>query len=65
MRDIGEQAGVPGGSLYHRIKSKDALFVELHNPALDEAERKIRASVRLADGLCSALEQACVTMLEI
>ncbi len=34
MRDIGQQAGVLGGSLYHHIKSKDALFVELHNAAL-------------------------------
>lgn len=65
MRDIGEQAGVLGGSLYHHIKSKDALFVELHNAALDEAEEKIRASVSLADGPWSAFEQACITMLEI
>lgn len=41
IRDIGEQAGVLGGSLYHHIKSKDALFVELHNAALDAAERLI------------------------
>ena len=34
MRDIGEAAGVLGGSLYHHIKSKDALFVELHHAAL-------------------------------
>ena len=40
MRDIGEASGVLGGSLYHHIKSKDALFVELHNGALDEADRR-------------------------
>ena len=28
MRDIGEEAGVLGGSLYHHIRSKDELFVE-------------------------------------
>src|SRR3546814_10828451 len=46
MRDIGEQAGVLGGSLYHHIRSKDALFVELHNAALDEAEARIDEAVR-------------------
>ena len=45
MRDIGEQAGVLDGSLYHHIKSKDALFVELHNGALDAAEARIAAAV--------------------
>ena len=45
MRDIGEASGVLGGSLYHHIKSKDALFVELHNGALDEAEARIAAAV--------------------
>ena len=39
MRDIGERAGVLGGSLYHHIKSKDALFVELHNAALDDGRK--------------------------
>ena len=43
MRDIGEAAGVLGGSLYHHIKSKDALFVELHHAALDAAEEQIAA----------------------
>src|SRR3546814_17821142 len=41
MRDIGEQAGVLGGSLYHHIKSKEALFIELHNAALDVADLRI------------------------
>src|SRR3546814_10993990 len=40
MRDIGEQAGVLGGSLYHPTKSKDALFIELPNAALDVAEMR-------------------------
>ena len=43
MRDIGQAAGMLGGSLYHHIKSKDALFVELHHAALDAAEEQIAA----------------------
>ena len=35
IREIGEASGVLGGSLYHHIRSKDALFTELHDAALD------------------------------
>ena len=65
MRDIGEQAGVLGGSLYHHIKSKDALFVELHNAALGAAADHIAASVARHSDPWSRLEAACVAMLEI
>lgn len=65
MRDIGEASGVLGGSLYHHIKSKDALFVELHNGALDAAEARIAAAVAAAAGPWDRLEAACVAMLEV
>lgn len=65
MRDIGEQAGVLGGSLYHHIKSKDALFVELHNAALDEASDKITRAVERASGPWDRLEAACAALLEV
>lgn len=65
MRDIGQEAGVLGGSLYHHIKSKDALFVELHNAALDAAEARIRDAVARAEDPWDKLETACVTLLEI
>ena len=65
MRDIGEQAGVLGGSLYHHIKSKDALFVELHNAALDEAAERIGAAVSGFDDPWARLAAACETLLEI
>lgn len=65
MRDIGEQAGVLGGSLYHHIKSKDALFVELHNAALDAAEERITAAIAAQDAPWAKLEAACATMLDI
>lgn len=65
MRDIGEQAGVLGGSLYHHIKSKDALFVELHNAALDAAAERVAAAVEQHRDPWSRLEAACATLLEI
>tara|TARA_B100000378_G_scaffold155167_2_gene125154 strand:+ start:2056 stop:2655 length:600 start_codon:yes stop_codon:yes gene_type:complete len=65
MRDIGEEAGVLGGSLYHHIKSKDALFVELHNVALDAAAERIATAIADHDDAWQRLEAACVAMLEI
>ena len=65
IRDIGEHAGVLGGSLYHHIKSKDALFVELHNAALDTAEDRIATAVDGVDEPWERLETACVSLIEI
>ena len=65
MRDIGEAAGVLGGSLYHHIKSKDALFVELHHAALDAAEQQIAAAIDCHDDPWVRLEAACATLLDI
>lgn len=65
MRDIGQEAGVLGGSLYHHIKSKDALFVELHNAALDAAQGQIADAVATQADPWARLEQACETLLEI
>ncbi|MBV2146865.1 TetR/AcrR family transcriptional regulator [Sphingobium sp. AS12] len=65
MRDIGEASGVLGGSLYHHIKSKDALFVELHNGALDAAEARIVAAVAAAGDPWDRLEAACVALLDV
>jgi AcrR family transcriptional regulator len=65
MRDIGEQAGILGGSLYHHIKSKDALFVDLHNSALDRAARLIAMAVSAHSDPWARLEAACATLLDI
>ena len=65
MREIGEQAGVLGGSLYHHIKSKDALFVELHNGALDAAQDRIAEAVGAQHDPWAKLEAACGAFLEI
>ena len=64
IRDIGEQAGVLGGSLYHHIKSKDALFVELHNAALDTAAEVLADAMDGVADPWERLERCCVTFLE-
>ncbi|KAA9020147.1 MULTISPECIES: TetR/AcrR family transcriptional regulator [Sphingobium] len=65
MRDIGEQAGVLGGSLYHHIKSKEALFVELHDSALDAAEERVAVAVATQQDPWARLQAACTTLLDI
>ena len=65
MRDIGEQAGVLGGSLYHHIKSKDALFVELHDAALDAAAERIARAIDAESAPWTRLQAACAKLLEI
>jgi len=65
IRDIGNRAGVLGGSLYHHIKSKNALFVELHNAALDAAAERIEQAVAKVHNPAARLEAACVTFVEI
>jgi AcrR family transcriptional regulator len=64
MRDIADQSGVLGGSLYHHIKSKDALFVELHNAALDLAAERINAEIAPICDPWQRLEAACRVLLE-
>jgi len=65
IREIGEEAGVLGGSLYHHIRSKDALFVELHDTALDAAAGKIALAIEPETDPWKRLEAASVALLEI
>jgi AcrR family transcriptional regulator len=65
VRDIGERVGLLGGSLYHYIKSKEALFVRIHDRALDAAADRIKAAVARHSDPWDRLEAACVTMLEV
>lgn len=65
VREIGERVGLLGGSLYHYIKSKEALFVRIHDTALEVAGDRIRSAVEAQADPWDRLEAACVTMLEI
>lgn len=65
VRDIGQHVGLLGGSLYHYIRSKEALFVKLHETALQAAEDKIRAALEGLVDPWERLSAACRTLLEI
>ena len=65
IRDIGERVGLLGGSLYHYIKSKDALFVRIHDRALQSAEDAIRAGIADIEDPVQRLASACRILLAI
>lgn len=65
IRDIAERVGLLGGSLYHYIKSKDALFVRVHDMALAGAEARIRAAIEGVEAPRERLALACRTLLAI
>jgi len=65
IRDIGHRVGLLGGSLYHHIKSKDALFLDIHALATQRAIERIEAAVEPVEGAWERLEAACARQLEI
>lgn len=65
IRDIGNRVGVLGGSLYHHIKSKDALFLEIHALATQRAIQRIGDAIAPFEGGWARLEAACAQQLEI
>jgi AcrR family transcriptional regulator len=65
VRDIGDRVGLLGGSLYHYIRSKKALFVKIHDLALQVAEDRVRSAIGGLTDPWERLQAACVTMLEI
>lgn len=65
IRDIGERVGLLGGSLYHYIKSKDALFVRIHDAALQAAEDRIRVAIEGVEEPAARLATACRVLLAI
>ncbi|WP_310889070.1 TetR/AcrR family transcriptional regulator [Gluconacetobacter dulcium] len=65
IREIAERAGMMGGSLYYHIRSKEALFIEIHDRALDAAARRVRAAMASHTAPWARLEAACSEMLEI
>jgi len=65
MRDIAEQVGLLGGSLYHHIKSKKELFLQVHELALEGAADLVREAAAEHKDPWARLEAACVRLLEI
>ncbi len=65
VRDIGERVGLFGGALYHHIKSKDALFIAIHDLALQAAGDLIEEEIAAAVDPWQRLEIACIVLLEV
>lgn len=65
IRDIGERVGLLGGSLYHHIKSKEDLFLKVHDTALRHAADAIQLAVSRVDDPWDRLQVACTTLFEI
>lgn len=65
IRDIGERVGLLGGSLYHYIRSKEALFVRIHDDALQGAEDRIRQAIAGITDSEARLAMACRVLLAI
>ncbi|ATJ92308.1 TetR/AcrR family transcriptional regulator [Acetobacter tropicalis] len=65
IRDIAERAGLLAGSLYYHIRSKEALFVEIHNTALAAAAMRIHNALEDVTDPWARLQAACLEMLEI
>jgi AcrR family transcriptional regulator len=64
VRDIGKKVGLLGGSLYYHIKSKEALFVQVHELAMQEVAARILAEVKPVADPWQKLEVACITLLK-
>jgi AcrR family transcriptional regulator len=65
IREIGSRVGLLGGSLYHHIKSKDALFLEIHSLATERAIQRISDAITPIEEPWQRLEAACAQQLEI
>lgn len=65
MRDIAERVGLLGGSLYHHVRSKEELFVAVHDFALQHASEQIADAIACCEDPWERLEAACVRQLEI
>lgn len=65
VREIADRAGLLAGSLYYHIRSKEALFVEIHDKALEAAATRIRDAVEGLKDPWKRLEAACLVMLDI
>ena len=65
MREIGERVGLLGGSLYHHVKSKEALFIRVHDLALQRAADQVKASFLGVEAPWDRLRMACLSLLEM
>ncbi|NHN88344.1 TetR/AcrR family transcriptional regulator [Acetobacter conturbans] len=65
IRDIAERVGMLPGSLYYHISSKEALFVEIHDKAIDAAAQRVRKAMEPFSDPWKRLEAASNEMLDL
>jgi AcrR family transcriptional regulator len=65
VREIAQSVGVLGGSLYHHIKSKEELFLEVHGEVMRVARAHIQAAVEQEIDPWERLRVACRVHLQI
>ncbi|WP_246376746.1 TetR/AcrR family transcriptional regulator [Gluconacetobacter aggeris] len=65
IRQIADAVGMMAGSLYYHIQSKESLFVEIHNRALDAAASRIFSAIAPHTAPWARLEAACAELLDI
>jgi AcrR family transcriptional regulator len=65
IRDVADSVGLLSGSLYHHIRSKEGLFLDVHRRALEQAGDRIRLAVDRQKKPWKRLEAACVALAQI
>lgn len=65
IRDIADRVGMLPGSLYYHITSKEALFVEIHDKAIDAAAHRVLKAMEPFSDPWKRLEAACGEMLDL
>lgn len=65
IRGIADAAGILSASLYHHFSSKQELYIEAHDTALETALMHMRNEISLTNDPWKRLEGACRRHLEI
>ena len=62
IRDVAAKVGILAGSLYHHIRSKETLFLEVHGLVLARDGRRLRDAVAKFDRPWDRLEALCIAL---
>jgi AcrR family transcriptional regulator len=65
VRDIGERVGLLSGSLYYHIRSKEELYLEVHNLAMERSSGELRKAAAGHSDPWDRLRAICVRHLEM